>query len=314
MGGHLLYSRLGPQGFTLDQTSPRPLWNLPGPLFLALGALAISFAGVFVKTSHIGPTASGFWRTLIGAAGFLVICLAWRQPVWQGAGYFLWAVFCGFLFALDLGFWHKSVLLVGPGLGTILAGFQVFFLAAIGALLFKERLGLRYALAVAMAFVGLYLLVGLGETRFGEGYYWGVFLGLVTALWYACYLLSLRRLQKDAGSREVLANLTVVSSSCAVFLALGAWMQGESLALSGPGAWWSVLGLGLVCQVGGWFLISTGLPATPASRAGLILLTQPILSFVWDILLFDRPTGMVESLGAVLALAGVYLGSRLQSK
>jgi drug/metabolite transporter (DMT)-like permease len=41
----------------------------------------------------------------------------------------------------------------------------------------------------------------------------------------------------------------------------------------------------------------------------LILLLQPSLAFVWDVVLFDRPTQATEVLGAVLALVAIYLGA-----
>jgi len=39
------------------------------------------------------------------------------------------------------------------------------------------------------------------------------------------------------------------------------------------------------------------------------LLLQPTLSYVWDVLFFDKPTGTVEIAGVILALAGIFLGS-----
>jgi drug/metabolite transporter (DMT)-like permease len=58
----------------------------------------------------------------------------------------------------------------------------------------------------------------------------------------------------------------------------------------------------------GWILISTALPRVQVSLAGLIILLQPSLAFIWDILFFARPTGLAEMLGACLALAAIYLG------
>jgi drug/metabolite transporter (DMT)-like permease len=43
--------------------------------------------------------------------------------------------------------------------------------------------------------------------------------------------------------------------------------------------------------------------------AGLALLLQPALAFGWDILFFDRPTTMLEYVGAAVVLAAIYLGS-----
>jgi drug/metabolite transporter (DMT)-like permease len=45
----------------------------------------------------------------------------------------------------------------------------------------------------------------------------------------------------------------------------------------------------------------------------LILLLQPALAFVWDVLFFQRPTTLVNWLGVMLALAAIYLGMAGQS-
>ena len=43
---------------------------------------------------------------------------------------------------------------------------------------------------------------------------------------------------------------------------------------------------------------------------GLLLLLQPTLAFVWDVLIFGRAFGVTEVSGAALALFAIYLGSR----
>ena len=66
----------------------------------------------------------------------------------------------------------------------------------------------------------------------------------------------------------------------------------------------------MVTQVFGWLLISSSLAGLPASRVGLVLLTQPTFAYVWDVLFFAKPVGMTEAGGAGLALLAIYLGSR----
>jgi drug/metabolite transporter (DMT)-like permease len=46
-----------------------------------------------------------------------------------------------------------------------------------------------------------------------------------------------------------------------------------------------------------------------ATAVSLILLLQPALSFLWDILLFKRPTSGYEYLGIALILLAIYFGS-----
>ena len=60
----------------------------------------------------------------------------------------------------------------------------------------------------------------------------------------------------------------------------------------------------------GWVLISSSLRHVPASSVGLILLVQPTLAIVWDVLFFARPFGAREGVVAALTLFAIWLGSR----
>jgi len=65
---------------------------------------------------------------------------------------------------------------------------------------------------------------------------------------------------------------------------------------------------GVLSQVLGWVLIARSLPRVRASAAGLVLLLQPTLSFIWDVVFFHRPWDSVAAAGVVLAVAAIYLG------
>jgi drug/metabolite transporter (DMT)-like permease len=58
----------------------------------------------------------------------------------------------------------------------------------------------------------------------------------------------------------------------------------------------------------GWIMITNALPRVRTSRIGLILLLQPSLSFIWDVVFFQRPTSPVNWLGVSMVLAAIYLG------
>lgn len=101
----------------------------------------------------------------------------------------------------------------------------------------------------------------------------------------------------------------VVCSVAAVFLAGTAVMEGEPLGIPDPTTAVVLIGYAITAQVAGWIMITRGLPRVEAGRAGLLLLLQPTLAFVWDILFFARPTDAADVTGAVLALGAIYLGT-----
>src|SRR5699024_2754206 len=104
--------------------------------------------------------------------------------------------------------------------------------------------------------------------------------------------------------------ISLVSLLAAAGVAIWIGAQGESFAVPFGTTWLWLACYGLVCQAGGWFLISTGITRVSAALAGLLLLLQPTLTFVWDWAIFARHFTALELGGAALALIGLYLGMR----
>jgi drug/metabolite transporter (DMT)-like permease len=277
---------------------------------VALGAFLLSFASVFVKLAQVGPSAAGVYRMAVGGVVLTGLALARRERWWAGRRAFWLAVAGGIAFGLDLFFWHKSIHLVGPGLATLLAAFQVFILAGYGTLVLREPMTRGLAFAIPLALLGLVLLVGIDWSRLSGEYRLGVVFGLLAAATYGVYLVILRHSQARRGRLAPTPNLAIVSLVTAVLLAAGGLGTGESLAIPDPATGLVLLAYGITAQVVAWLLVSHGLPRLEAGRAGLLLVLQPFLSFIWDVVFFGRPTDPGDALGVVLALVAIYLGFR----
>lgn len=284
--------------------SPRALIEMIG------GAALISTTSIFVKLAGVGPSVSAFYRMAIGGAVLLVGLIALRR--WQGlrAAHLLWMLVPALAFSADLMMWHRSILYVGPGLATLLGNFQVFLLALAGWLLYRERLGVPFLIGVVLAFVGLYLLVGLDWRQLGTQYQVGVMLGIGSGIAYAVYLLGTRHAQRSGHLRVPTLQLLCASTLLsALVLAIAVVVEGESFVLPDARAWWSLIGLAVVGQVLGWILLLRAMPHLPASMIGLLLLLQPALSFIFDVILFDRPTASLDWIGVAISLVGIFIGS-----
>ena len=279
-------------------------------LQMIVGACAISTTSIFVKYAHVGPTMSGFYRMAFGGLMLLAWLLATRQWRPLRGSDLGWLLVPGAAFAIDLVMWHRSILYVGPGLATLLGNFQVFLMALAGWLWYREKLGWPFLAGVALAFLGLYLLVGLDWGAFDGRYRLGVVLGIVTGVAYAVYMLSTRHAQRAGHVRLEPAQLLCVSTLIsAAILGVIAWGEGESFAIPDLQSWSALLGLGFFGQVLGWVLLTRAMPQLPASLIGLLLLLQPALSFVFDVILFARPTRAMDWIGVALSLVGIFVGS-----
>jgi len=278
-------------------------------MYLVSGAVAISFSPVWVAGATVGPDIAAFYRCLIGGV-VLAIGLGVRKERLRFSSQNLRLAAAAIVFfAVDLALWHAAIGYIGPGLSTLLGNFQVFLLAAVGIVWLKEPADWRFLLSVPLALGGLFLLVGRQWDQVSGDFRFGVGLGLTVAFAYAAFTLTLRRAQSVPSALSPAANLMIVSLGVAAVMAPLAALRGEAFIL--PDAWsWTAMGLyGAVSQALGWWLISRGLRSVPASRAGLILVLQPALSFVWDVLLFARPTDALDALGVALTLLAIYLGT-----
>jgi len=274
-----------------------------------IGAVLISFSGVYVKFAHVSPTVSGFYRTFFGGICLVLIVVLKKEKVWDGLGTFFLSLLCGLFFALDLFVWHKSVLYIGPGLSTILANFQVFFLAIVGITFLGEEKSAKLFLSVLMAIIGLFLIVGIKWRILDHDYRIGILLGLLTAIFYTLYLLSLKSIQTNKNRLSPFANLSIISISSALILLFILLIEGNSLLIPDTQSYLSLLAYGIFSQVLGWVLISKGMPKLDISIVGLILLLQPTLAFIWDILIFNHKTTIIGVIGVIITLTAIYLGS-----
>ncbi|MEO0576077.1 MAG: DMT family transporter [Pseudomonadota bacterium] len=292
---------------------------LKNPRFrLLLGAFLISFSPVYVALVDVSSTNSAFWRVLIGGVVLVGWLFARGGARWPRKAVFWMLILAASMFALDLWFWHRSILYVGPGLATLLGNFQVFFMTLAGFVLLRQRPTWQQLVSIPVALFGLGLIVGFDWSALTEEYRLGVITGLLTALSYAAYLLSFRQAQawSSAAPQDGLPvrELAIVSLASAAFLAVGAGVEGESLAIPTvrDAAW--LTAYAAFAHVLGWLFIASSLAHVPAALIGLSLLFQPLLSFTWDVLIFSRAITGTELLGAAITLIAIYFGARERSK
>jgi drug/metabolite transporter (DMT)-like permease len=279
----------------------------PAVAAMVAGAALISTTSIFVKWADVAPTVSAFYRMAFGGGMLLLMLLVQRR--WTGSGWreVVWLLFPSVAFAVDLVLWHRCIRDVGPGLATLLGNFQVFVMALAGVWFYRERLGWRFAAGLALAFAGLWLLVGQHWQAVDAQYRRGVWFGILTGIAYAAYMLSFRHVQKRNPARAPAELLCLNSLLCALILALVVVAEGDSFVIPDAKSLSALLSLALFGQVLGWLLIARAMPQLPASLVGLLLLLQPGLSFVLDVILFGRPTAALDWVGLGVSLAGIFL-------
>lgn len=286
--------------------NPGPVY---GQLFVVIGAALISFSPVFVVLSGVSAASASFYRMALSLPALFFLLYYTKAKLWLGYRECGIALLASVFYTLDLTFWHQSILMIGPGLATILGNFQVFVLAAFSVLVLHTRVTARLVLAIPVSIIGLYLICGPQWTTGTDEFQMGVLFALSTALWYGGYVLLLRLLQISFDLEGKIANLCMISILTTIITGILVVVRGEGFGIPGLESWIYLLGYAIICQVIAWVLISAGLPFTVPIKVGLILLLQPAGAFIWDILIFRLPFTWVTLLGVILTLGAIYLGS-----
>ena len=133
-------------------------------------------------------------------------------------------------------------------------------------------------------------------------------LGVVTALFYAGYLLAVKEL-RDRGVRtlELMAISTTVT---ALFLLPVALASGEALLAPSALGWLKLLGLAWISHCAGQGLIAYSLAHLPAAFSSVSLLFQPVMAGLFGWLMLGEALAPLQIAGGAIVLAGIYAARR----
>ncbi|MHC4729926.1 MAG: DMT family transporter [Planctomycetota bacterium] len=274
---------------------------------LLAGAVGIAFAPIFVRWSEIEPTVTAFWRVLLAAAPMWLLTRRQhgvRRP--SGARDYFYLALPGVFFAGDLGVWHWSIRYTSVANSTLLANLAPVFVTLGGWLFFRRRFRRLFLVGMALAIAGAVLLVG-DSLQFGDRHALGDALGLLTAVFYASYILAVGRLREEFSTATILA-WSATSSALLLWPVCAA--LGEPFLPATATGWAVLVGLALVSHVGGQGLIAYALAHLPAAFSSVTLLVQPAMATLLAWVFFDERLGAWQAAGAVVIVVGILLARR----
>lgn len=273
---------------------------------LLVGATFIAFSPIFVRLTDVGPTASAFWRVALAAPLLWpLLILSRRQPA--PAIHWKLLAAAGIAFAGDLAFWHWSIRFTSVANSTLLANLAAPFVTLAVWILWRQRPSRTFALGLGAALIGVVMLVQ-ASLAFSTTALLGDAFGVITALFYAAYILSVKEL-RDRGA-ATLYVMALTSTLTALLLLPVAIASGETLLPGGASGWLVLVGLAWISHCAGQGLIAYSLAHLPAAFSSVSLLLQPVMAAIFAWLLLSEPLTPVQMAGGWIVLAGIYLARR----
>ena len=291
-----------------------PTKPLPFLAFIALltGGIAIGFAGIFVRLSDVNPIASAFWRMALAAP--VLWTWAWstrsRDVAADNTIAFTPALtWCGFFFAGDMAVWHLSLHFTTVSNATLLSNFAPIFIALWMCLAYQMRFQRLFLIGMILAVTGAIFLVGTGASSKSSSNYklLGDGLGLFSAVFYGAYQLVIKGARERYSTARLMAWSTTITGMFLLPLAIyapGAFWPADLIA------WWPLIALALVAQIGGQTVIAYASAHLSASLSSVSLLIQPLTATIAAWILFQETIGPLQIGGGLLLLGGIYLAKK----
>ena len=277
------------------------------PFFiLIIGAIAIAFSPIFVRFSDVDPIMTAFYRIFISLPFFLFfssfnIIEKVKFPEFNNS-YVIFLV-SGIFFALDLICWHWSIKLTTVSKATFLSNLAPIVVIIFSLIFLKEKFSKFFYLAALLSMVGMLML--LGESfKFNKSQFIGDLLGVLTAVWYGSYIVTISQLRKKYNSTSIMFLSGIVT---AIILLIVSILFEQSLIPQSLFTITIIFLLGFICQFMGQSFITYSLAYLSASLSSLCLLIQPIAATVLAYFFFQEKLTTIQFFGSTLILIGIYI-------
>ncbi|MEW5938430.1 MAG: DMT family transporter [Chloroflexota bacterium] len=278
----------------------------------------IVWGGTFIATkialTEVSPATIVWIRFGIGVIILGATVLARKQfalPSWSDLAYLALLGFLGVTFHQ----WLQATGLQTAQATTtawIVASTPVF-IAILGWLVLKEKMGWTRVGGIALAAFGVLLIVSKGDFAAlftGREGTVGDFLIFVSAVnWAVFSILSRRELPRHPAARMMFyVMLTGWLFTCVWILGFGPGLS-ELPHLTGRG-WGAILMLGIFGSGLAYIAWYDALQALPASQLGAFLNIEPLVTTLLAALMINEPITPVALIGGAIIIFGVWLVNR----
>ena len=129
-------------------------------------------------------------------------------------------------------------------------------------------------------------------------------LGVVTAMFYAGYQLTVTKLRSRVSTSAIMAWSGLITAIVLLPIAL---LSGEQMLPASADGWIKLIGLALIAQVAGQSLIAYAMAHLPATFSSVGLLFQPVMATLFAWILLGEAVGTLQLVGGVVVLFGILM-------
>lgn len=285
-------------------------------LMIVIGIFGISMSSILVKYSMAPSAVTAAFRLLWTV--LLMSPVVWgkrevRTELMQADKKTVrLSVISGLFLAVHFVLWFESLNYTSVASSTTIVCTEVIWVALGFCLFMKGKLSAKAATAIVVTVAGS-VLIALADSAAGGGHLYGDVLALIAAIAVAIYTLIGREVRKTMSTS---VYTYIVYTACALVLCLTCLVQGYSLFHLEYGMSAVIVGLllAIFSTILGHSIFSWCLKYFSPAFVSASKLCEPVFAAVLAGILFGEMPSVMQIVGGMLILGGVYYYSRIEKE
>jgi len=274
-------------------------------IIVLLGGLGGAFSSIFIKVTDAPPEVLVFYRMMIAVMLLCVPCFISLRKEWKNIHIkeILCCLASGFFLSLHFRSYFMSVKNTNIASATVLAGTEIFFVAFIMLIFFKEKISKIGWIGIFLTFGGS-IIVAVSDAGNGPNLLKGDIYAICAAIFLAVYTIMGKICRKTMSTT---IYTTAVYFIAALFSLIFTMIQKIPICGYHSINYISAFGMAVICTLMGHSIFSWGLKYLSASYVSMVKLSDPVFSSILAFLFFSQIPTVSVTLGCLIIMSGLFI-------
>ena len=281
---------------------------------VVIGLLGVSLSSIFVRLADGPSVVTAACRLLWTVLLLTPVALGKKtirdEILGTGKRNVMMCVLSGICLAAHFTTWFESLKHTSVASSTAIVCTEVIWVSLGYCLFMKGKMNLKVILCIAVM-IGGSMLIAFSDSMVGESHLYGDLLAVAGAISVAGYTLIGKEMRK---SMTTTAYTYIVYATCALVLVGTTLFQGYGISDFSPRTIGAGFFLGVVSTILGHSVFSWCLKYFTPSFVASVRLLEPVIASIVAIFLFQEIPAVMQVLGGLIVLGGVFVYSKYEQE
>lgn len=274
-------------------------------MIVLLGVCGSAFSSILIKITNAPSEVLVFYRMLISVILLSVPYFISLKKEWKNIH--IKEVLCcccsGFFLAIHFRSYFLSVINTNIVSATVLAGTEIFFVAFIMLIFFKEKINKAGWTGIILTFSGS-VVIAVADAGNGANLLKGDIYAISAAFFLAVYTIMGKICRKTMSTTVYTTSVYFIA---AIFSMIFVLIQRIPLFGYDKVNYISAFGMAVLCTLMGHSIFSWGLKYLSASYVSIVKLSDPVFASILAFIFFSQIPAIMVIFGCLIVIGGLFI-------